>query len=106
MAEQLAFEDAFGQAARVHGHHGLRSARRDGVQRLRHHFLAGAGLAGDQHVRVRRPHARDQLQHRLHGRRLGDQRGPLVAAQQPVLGFQAQALAQRLAQLDLRAHDG
>ena len=84
VAEQLALEHAFREAAGVHRHQRLAGARRDRVERLRDRALAGAVLAGDEHVRVRRPDARDQLQHRLHRRRLGDQVRParaLVAQQ-------------------------
>ena len=104
--EQFAFENSLGQPAGVHRHHGLGAARRNREQSLRHHFLAGAGLAGDQHVRVRRSHARDHLQHRLHGLRLGNQRRNALGAQQAVLGFQAQAAADGVAQIDLRLDDG
>ena len=62
VAEQLALEHALGEAAGVDGDHAAASARaRDGVQRPRDDPLAGAVLAGDQHVGVRRPDARDQL---------------------------------------------
>ena len=67
---------------------GLRRARGDRVQHPRDHFLAGAGLAGDQHVGIRRAHARDQLQHRLHRRRFRNHRRQIVRAQQSILRLQ------------------
>ena len=69
--------------------------------------LAGAVFAGDQHVRVGGADAGDHLQHGLHRLRLRDQRGLAfaAAAQQRVLGFEALAVAQRLAQFGLRAQD-
>ncbi len=91
--EQLAFKNALGQAARVDCDHRLRAARRDGVQRLGDNFLAGARLARNEHVGVRRPDARDHLQHRTHGLRLRDQGRNSVGSQQAVLGLQAQAAA-------------
>ena len=106
MAKQFALENSLGEAARVDGDHRLRGARREGVKRLGGHFLARAVLARDEDVRVRRPHARDQLAHGLHGPRLGDQLGAPFGAQQAVLRLQAQASPQGLAQLDLSAKDG
>ena len=76
------------------------------MQRLRHQPLARAVLAGDQDVGVGRPHARNHVQHRLHGAGLRDQAGELLGAQQTVLGFQDLSFAQRAAQLDLRAQNG
>ena len=83
----------------------LAGAARHGVQRLRDHALAGAVLAGDQHVGIRRPDALNQLEHRPHGRRLGDQQRPHVRLQRSVLGFEPLLPAQRARQLDLRADD-
>src|SRR4051812_596732 len=54
VAEELAFEYAFREAPRVHRDERLRGARRDRMKRLRDRALAGAVLAGEQHVRVRR----------------------------------------------------
>ena len=105
VAEQLALEHAFRDAAGVDDHHRARRAARHRVQRPRDDALAGAVLAEDQDVGVRGTDARDHLQHALHRRRLGDQLGHALAAQQRVLGLEPLALAQRLAQLDLRADD-
>ena len=69
VAEQLAFEDALGQAAGVHRDQRTRGAQRDGVQRLRDQSLAGAVFAGDEDVGVGRADARDHVEHRAHGRR-------------------------------------
>ena len=55
-----------------------RRARGGGVQRARDRALARAVLAGDEHVGVRGADARDHLQHRLHGRRLRDERSPAL----------------------------
>ena len=54
VAEQLAFEDALGEAAGVDGDQRARGAQRDGVQRLRDQSLAGAVFAGDEDVGVGR----------------------------------------------------
>ena len=75
VAEQLALEHALGEPARVDGDERPRRARRRGVQPARDELLAGAVLAGDEHVRVgRRRRARSSCEHRPHARRLGDQR--------------------------------
>ena len=77
------------------------------MQRLRDGALAGAVLAGDQDVGVGRADPRDQLEHRAHRGRLGDQRGAVGAlvAQDAVLGLEPLAAPQRAGQLDLRAND-
>jgi hypothetical protein len=82
------------------------------VQPLRDELLPGAVLAGDEHVRVGGSDALDELQHRAHLRRLGDERrravaapvgagpGASVAAQQLVLGVEPARAAQRAPELD------
>ncbi len=56
VAEQLALDQRLGQAAAIERHEMLPAARAVVVQAARHQFLAGAGLAVDQHVgRVSRP---------------------------------------------------
>ncbi len=64
---------AFGEAAGVDRDQRLAARGGDGVERPRDDALAGAVLAGDQDVRVRRADALDQLEHRLHRGGLGDQ---------------------------------
>ena len=105
VAEQLALEDAFGEAAGVDGDEPLAGAAGHGVNRLRDRALAGAVLAGDEHVGFRRADARDQLEHRPHRRRFGDEHRPDVRLERAVLGFEPLLAAQRARQLDLRAHD-
>ena len=102
MAKQFALEDSFGEPARVHRDHGLRGASGEEVKGLGYDLLAGAVLAGDEHVGIRRTDARDQVAHGLHRPRLGNQLGPF-GAQQPVFSLQALPLAQRLAELNLSA---
>ena len=107
VAEQLALEDALGQPARVHADERPRRARRGGVQRARDHALARAVLAGDQHVGVGGPTRAIMLQHRLHRRRLGDQRRPAPPPRSA--RFSASSRWPRRSaprQLDLRAQDG
>ena len=105
VAEELALEDAFRHAAGIDDDHRPRGAARHRVQRPRDDALAGAVLAEHEDVGVRRADARDHLQHVLHRRRLGDDLGKAFAAEQRVLGLEPLALAERLAQLDLRADD-
>jgi hypothetical protein len=51
VAEEFVLHQRVGQAATVDGHEGAGLARAEVVQAARHEFLAGAGLAVDQHVR-------------------------------------------------------
>ena len=52
VAEELGFEQRFGQAGAVDGDHGPRGARAALMDRVRHELLADAALAGDEHLRV------------------------------------------------------
>ena len=103
VAEELALEDALRDAAGVQRHEGPGRALRGRVQGARDDALAAAVLAGDEHVGVGRAHARDDVQHRAHRGRAGDHRGLRLVAQDPVLGLEAVAAAQRAAEGDLRA---
>ena len=75
------------------------------MQRLRHGALAGAVLAGDEDVGFRRPDARDQLEHRPHRHRLGDEHRPHVRLERSVFRLEPLLAAQRARQLHLRADD-
>ena len=105
MSEELRFEHAFGHAAGVDGDHRPARARRDGVQGLGDEALARAVLAGDQHVRVRRPDARDHFEHRPHRRRFGEDRRAAVSLQRLVRGLELSSAANRAPQFGLRADD-
>ncbi len=61
VTEQLTFKGTLRQRACVHRDHGLLCAKRNSVERLRDHFLAGAVLAGDHHVCIRGPDPGDGL---------------------------------------------
>ena len=52
VAEQHGFEHVLGNRGAVDGDEGLRGARRAAMDEAREHFLAGAGLADDQHRAV------------------------------------------------------
>jgi len=104
--KQLAFENSFRQAAGVYRHQGARGTQGSGVQGLRCQPLAGAVFAGNQHIGVGRSNARDHVQHRPHGVRLRDQLRKALGAQSAIFSFQALALAQRPAQLNLRFEYG
>ena len=97
VAEELGLEHALGHAAGVDRDHRPVGARRHRVQRLRDQPLAGAVLAGDQHVGVRRADARDDVEHRPHRRRFGEQRRMPVGHQRLVGGFELPAAADRAA---------
>ena len=106
MAKKFAFEKRFGQAADVDGDERLRGAVRERLDGPRDHVLARAVLAGDQDVGVRGRNPRNQIHHRLHRRRFGDQRRAALGLQQAVFGFEALAAAQCARQLDMRADAG
>ena len=105
VAEQLALEHALREPAHVHGDERLAGARARRVQPARDELLAGAVLAGDEHVRVRRADALHEAQHGLHRRAVGDDLDlrRRVAAERAVLALEPLRAAQRPAQLDLRA---
>ena len=70
VAEQFAFDQRFGQRGAVDGDERPLPARAERVQRARHHFLAGAALAGDQHAGLARSGLLQQGENFLHlGRR-------------------------------------
>ncbi|MEZ4388816.1 MAG: hypothetical protein R3D98_14830 [Candidatus Krumholzibacteriia bacterium] len=72
VAEELPLEHGVGDRGHVHGHERLVGAGALAVDQLRHHLLAGAGLAGQQDgLVVGREHV-DRLQRLLHGPRFGD----------------------------------
>ena len=50
VTEQLRLEERFGHAGAVHGHERRRLAGRLLVDESRHHVLADAALAGDEHL--------------------------------------------------------
>ncbi len=62
VAEQLALQQALLQRRALDDHERLVAPRAARVQQLRDHLLAGARLAGDEHGRVARRHALDELQ--------------------------------------------
>jgi hypothetical protein len=73
VAEQLGLDQRRRQRGEVDRDERRRRARRVVVDRARHQLLAGAGLAGDEHRRVRSRGAADQLPDRQHRRRRADQ---------------------------------
>ncbi len=101
VAEELAFEDPFGECPGVDRDERPGSPARGGVERPRHHPFAGAVFTRQEHVRVRRADPRDELEHRPHGRRFGDQDQRVRAAEQAVLFFERLAPLERPPQLHL-----
>ena len=106
VAEQLALEDAFRDAARVQRDERPAGPARGGVEGPRDDALSRAVFAGDEDVGVRRPDAGDHVEHGAHGGGSGDHRRLAVEAQDPVLGLEPLALAQRPAESDLRSEGG
>ena len=73
MAEQFAFDQAFGQCAAVDGHERLFGAVALIVHAAGDQFLAGAGFAGDQHGGFGRGHFGDELFDAVDAGRFADQ---------------------------------
>src|SRR5437016_13046162 len=101
--EQLALEQSVGNPAQVDGDEGPLGPARGGVQPAGDDLLASAVLAQDEHVGVRRADALHQLEHRLHGGRLGDQLGEALPAQRTVFALELLTATQRPTELDLGA---
>jgi hypothetical protein len=75
------------------------------VKQLGDDFLAGAVLAGDKHVGVGRANLRDQLQHRLHGRRASHKLRHAFGTEQAILQLQLASAAQGMMQLGVHANE-
>jgi hypothetical protein len=74
MTEQLGFEQSLGNGAEIDRDQHLVGAARAAVELARDQLLAGAVLAQDQHVRLRRRGALDQRIDAGDGRRAAEQR--------------------------------
>ena len=72
VAEQLAFDEVFGDGGAVHLDEGLGGALADGVDGVGDQFLAGAAFAEDQHAAVGAGHQGELLAQRLHGNAFAD----------------------------------
>jgi hypothetical protein len=68
------------------------------VKELGDDLLAGAVLAGDEHVRVRRANLRDEFEDRLHGGCAGDEFRHTFRAEKPVFKLELAGTAQGLMQ--------
>ena len=75
VAEQFALQQLRRNRSGVQRDERLARTRRLVVQRMRDQFLAGAGLAGDQHRQRRLRQAADRAEQRAHRRRVADQLG-------------------------------
>ena len=75
------------------------------MEQLGDDLLAGAVFAGDEYVGVGRPDLRDQLEHRLHGGRAGDELRHAFGAEQAVFEFELARAAQGLMQLGVDADE-
>ena len=85
-AEQLRFEQRVGDGAAVDRHEGLLVPRAPAVDRPGDQFLAGAALAGDQHIAFACRRLLDEPEDLLHGRAVADDLVEAVlVAQDPFL---------------------
>ena len=85
MAEQLAFDERFGQGAAIDGDERLAGPRALVVDGPGDQLLAGAGFAQDQHGRLRGGDFGDQRANALHAGRVADQPRRAFDALQPAL---------------------
>ncbi len=91
VAEELAFDEVFGNGGAVDLHEGARGPAAVGMERPGHQFLAGAVFPGDEHAGVGGGHQVQRLPELADGLALADNlpgRGRLLA-QPPVLFRQA-----------------
>jgi hypothetical protein len=89
VSKELALEDPFGKTTGVDGDERLARAWRCGVQPPRDDLLAGAVVAGDEHVRVGRRDLLEESADRLHRARFAEHRRKSVASEPLVLGFES-----------------
>jgi hypothetical protein len=102
--EHLALEQPAGHGPAIQGREHARVRPAVVVQATRDQLLAGARLAGDQHVRVGRRDVQDQAPQRDHGGRAADElRVDRLAAGQP--GTQRHDLEPQAAPLERAADD-
>ncbi len=73
VAEQLAFQEPFGQRRAVHRHEFPARTAGTGVDVARHALLARAALAGEKHGSVRLCDPLGQREHVAHGSAAGDE---------------------------------
>ena len=90
VTEQLTLEELRGDGSAVDGHERLVTPAGAIVDVSRHHFLAGAGLAEDQHLRVGVGNLVYQLAHFPYARAAADEvseqlDGPLLTVKMPML---------------------
>ena len=72
VAEQFRLQQRFGNRGAIDLGHRPGGARTPRVDHVRHHFLAHAAFAGDEHARFRRRDERDFLEQRRHERAARD----------------------------------
>ena len=77
--ENFAFHQRFGNGRAIDGDEGAVGARREHVNRARHHFFARAGFAGDEHRSGGGRGHFHLAHHFLHGRGCADQRAEFPA---------------------------
>jgi len=83
VSEELALGERLGDGGAVDRHEGTRGAAAEGVHGARHHLLAGAGLALDQHVGLGASGGAHQLPHLLHGGAPANQASERVGRRAP-----------------------
>jgi hypothetical protein len=97
---------SFGIAAGVDRHERAAGARRMLVQRARHQFLAGAGLAGDHHRHVALREPADGAEHVLHRRRLAQHFGAAAIRSSATSSRWLSSTARRISSIALGRSNG
>ena len=75
------------------------------MEQLGDDLLAGAMLAGNEHVGIGGADLRDEFEHRLHGRRADHELRHAFGAEQAVFEFKLARAAQGLMQLGMNANE-
>src|ERR1041385_9226894 len=94
MAEEFAFKNSFREAAGIDGHYRPLRPVRKRVQRVSNNFLACTMFSSDEYVCIRRTHACNCFEARLHGRSVGNNLGPPLRAQQTFFRLEPLCLLQ------------
>jgi hypothetical protein len=101
VAEDLALEGAFRKAAGIDGNERPGGAGRGSVEKLGDDLLAGAVLAGDEHVGIGGADLGDQLEDGLHRRRAGNELRHAFRAEQAIFKFKLACAAQGMVELSV-----
>src|ERR1035438_3407915 len=75
------------------------------MEQLGNYFLAGAMLAGDENIGIRRANLTNQLKHGLHGGSASDKLGHAFSAEEAIFKFELTGATQSMMQLGVNANE-